>query len=797
MSGTYSITLSGTLYTVEYFDVVGAISWTPPTAVVSYDRLIVAGGGGGAEQGNGGGAGGAGGLLWDTGIGCLPGVPITGTVGAGGAGGTSGSPAPGTNGGNSTFDGVTATGGGKGGAGSSGTSANNGGAGGSGGGGSGAISSGAAQSSGGAGTGGQGNNGAGGSGSGTTTLRCGGGGGGKGSAGVAGTSAPKAGDGGTGFDATALLGTGVGESGWFASGGGAGVNNSNPATRGLASPGGGGDGGHATIAGAAGLAGTGGGGGGGGGNTGGTTGDGGAGGSGFVAVRYILTAPGDPTSLVAAPVSSSEVSLSWSAPVSTGSGLDHYEVRIDGGAEVTATSPHAFTGLTPSTIYTVEVRSVGPGGASSWVSEVVTTDAAVDSAGYYRVSLTLGSHTWGVEKGQAAAYGPSLPLSLGWEIADSVEFFPSQADLQTLSFSVRVPDAADLVDVVKGSLVSMRMYVDPDPAADPWQTFDGIVTQLEGETLPSLDPAADENARDFRMTVFAADDNARLASMFVGYGGGDWPIESISDRIDRICTEAGITRSNGVAGGPFGTGMAGWLPARPAGSPISALNAIQQALRDAADDYDSEPPDEFYGRYVYEYNHAATDDLDATTLYINVFRRRMYTGFSTIDLDGGLVHSRGARWTKQPGPSQASWVVVDGTTFGTPSGVPYVRNTGLLDYFGDPPGSETNYSAAERDNLGESLLPDGSTALDGWATRVLRYAAYVNPAPVALLASQAPPTQPKAIVVAPVAEELRVNDEDYLAGTLTGARMTIIPGGRFYVDVRLRSELLPGTELPA
>ena len=51
-------------------------------------------------------------------------------------------------------------------------------------------------------------------------------------------------------------------------------------------------------------------------------------------------------------------------------------------------------------------------------------------------------------------------------------------------------------------------------------------------------------------------------------------------------------------------------------------------------------------------------------------------------------------------------------------------------------------------------------------------------------------------MVTPLKPELRLNDEDYLAGTLTGARLVIPPGGDYYVDLSLRPELLPGTELP-
>lgn len=54
---------------------------------------------------------------------------------------------------------------------------------------------------------------------------------------------------------------------------------------------------------------------------------------------------------------------------------DYYEVRIDGGTTVTSNdTSHGFTGLTPGTAHTVEVRACNGCGCSEWtVSEPVTT----------------------------------------------------------------------------------------------------------------------------------------------------------------------------------------------------------------------------------------------------------------------------------------------------------------------------------------------------------------------------------------------------------------------------------------
>ena len=114
----------------------------------------------------------------------------------------------------------------------------------------------------------------------------GGGGGGAGGIGAAGASA-QAGAGGLGYNASAIFGTAVGDSGWFASGGGGGWTTNSPGrARGSASIGGGRAGANNDADGEAGQANTGGGSGGGGQQSGYE--QSGVGGSGVVVVRYAV-----------------------------------------------------------------------------------------------------------------------------------------------------------------------------------------------------------------------------------------------------------------------------------------------------------------------------------------------------------------------------------------------------------------------------------------------------------------------------------------------------------------------------
>jgi hypothetical protein len=261
---------TGTSYVVHTFT-------TSDTFLLNRDRtvdyLVVAGGGGGGAGGNSaGGGGGAGGLLQgQRTLGASESVAVI--VGASGLGGVRGSTQQhGLGGGNSSFDGITATGGGGGRYGGSGEDADA--AGGSGGGGAGAN----ARTQKGVGTAGpprQGHDG--GSGLVGLTGTAAGGGGGAGGAGVAGTS-NTGGNGGPGVDVRPFA-PNLGVVGFLAGGGGG----SSVLTQGSGRAGGGNGSRSGTAA--AGAANTGSGGGGG-----QNENNGGDGGSGIVAVRYALPA---------------------------------------------------------------------------------------------------------------------------------------------------------------------------------------------------------------------------------------------------------------------------------------------------------------------------------------------------------------------------------------------------------------------------------------------------------------------------------------------------------------------------
>ena len=272
----------------QKFENIGTSTWYCPAGVTRVDVLVVAGGGGGGH-GTSGGGGGGGGLVYNSGYTVTPGQAYTVVVGAGGTG-TNADGTMATNGGNSQFDNITASGGGYGGNENATASNRNGNGGGSGGGG-------AYNGTGTAGTVGQGNSGGNGTSgtNGSVSVWIGGGGGGAGSAGqsasmhersiTGGTTQARAGNGGNG-QLYGISGTAT----WYAGGGGGATQNNSsvpPVAPGFGGLGGGGDGaGDPTTTtlctGQSGINGTGGGGGGGPDN-----GGSGNGGSGIVILRWV------------------------------------------------------------------------------------------------------------------------------------------------------------------------------------------------------------------------------------------------------------------------------------------------------------------------------------------------------------------------------------------------------------------------------------------------------------------------------------------------------------------------------
>jgi hypothetical protein len=138
-----------------------------------------------------------------------------------------------------------------------------------------------------------------------------------------------------------------------------------------------------------------------------------------------------------------------------------------------------------------------------------------------------------------------------------------------------------------------------------------------------------------------------------------------------------------------------------------------------------------------------------------------------------------------------TWVIVDGITFGTAdkrSDV-LIRTTSYVASAG---------TATARDRLGNVLLPPDEDPT-AWRANTFRYLSWRDPEPVrgwfGLEDSGPWVSMPwadggiRGVFVEPVAPELTLDGRTWLSGTLTGARFTLPPGGRHYIDVTLRPEL--------
>lgn len=187
--------------------------------------------------------------------------------------------------------------------------------------------------------------------------------------------------------------------------------------------------------------------------------------------------PGVPTSVAASNVTATTADLSWSAP-STGGSVTGYEVRLNGGTASSATSPHTFTGLTPATAYTLEVRAVGPGGSSSYVSVGVTTVAPPGvptsvsaNPDDDEIVLTWAAPTTG---GPATGYDVQLGSGTITNIGNVLTYtFTGLTPATTYTVKVRAHGTA-------GNSAFVSTTLDTDPPAPP-----GVPTNVSAAPLPT------------------------------------------------------------------------------------------------------------------------------------------------------------------------------------------------------------------------------------------------------------------------------------------------------------------------
>jgi pimeloyl-ACP methyl ester carboxylesterase len=126
---------------------------------------------------------------------------------------------------------------------------------------------------------------------------------------------------------------------------------------------------------------------------------------------------GAPSNLVAT-AGVTSMMLEWDAVV----GALSYEVRIDGGAEVSVglNDYYLFSGLTSNTLYNMEVRTISGAGASSWASISETTSSAtfevrIDGNAPIVVGTDLCHQFAGLTPGTGYVLGVRLGGDLVWQ----------------------------------------------------------------------------------------------------------------------------------------------------------------------------------------------------------------------------------------------------------------------------------------------------------------------------------------------------------------------------------------------
>jgi hypothetical protein len=264
------------------------------------------------------------------------------------------------------------------------------------------------------------------------------------------------------------------------------------------------------------------------------------------AALFFAFLPGVPTAVDAEALSSSAIELSWSAP--SGGHAVYYEVRIDGGAAVEATSPHTFTGLTPGTSYDLEVRAVSPAGASAWVLVTESTlDTAVTEG--YNVVLRIGGHSWDIDAGDPADPDAANPLAgvlFSWSAPDDIGWPPRpyQMDPDTLTVRVTSPQAAFFEDVRRYDVVRFAFTPAGFDTTAPLVDFAGIVTNNPKVTRdPAGGAVLEVTAVDYRavlqlVTIFGVDEDD--GGEFNGETGpGIWHV-SVPDYDGRALIQGGI-----------------------------------------------------------------------------------------------------------------------------------------------------------------------------------------------------------------------------------------------------------------
>jgi hypothetical protein len=463
--------------------------------------------------------------------------------------------------------------------------------------------------------------------------------------------------------------------------------------------------------------------------------------------------PEPPESLTATPTPTS-VTLTW-APPAAGVAPTGYTVALDGAAPVDVGDvlTYSFTGLEPETAHTVQVWAYAAGGSSAPASVDFTTLPV--PFGYYRATVEIGDHSWTAEHGDPPELGVALPLSFGWAMNDDATGYPAQLEITTASLLLVITDGAEIAGVDVGTWMRVRVWDNPDPGARPVGTFTGRVADYE------IEP----HAHGIAVRLLGADYTADLAGGGT-VGGEPWPAESGDARAARIMAEHGTGWTSDTIGNLLEDRTA--QPA-PAGNVLR--DTLTAAARYTAGTYTAP------GRVILTPNVNAAGQLEPAA-----FRGTFVPAESVaIDKVPTAVHRR-TTWRRNR-ITDGRWVHIDHpggpTVYGDQRGTPRPRLAAPV------------YDTAAFADLALAVTP-GFSWLSG---APLRLDLSHPDAPTAAVADwlwrdPASPPVPGAgrVVVVAVTDAMPGMFTRY-AGMLAAVQFTLEPGGRRYIDFRLRPDV--------
>lgn len=165
----------------------------------------------------------------------------------------------------------------------------------------------------------------------------------------------------------------------------------------------------------------------------------------------------------------------------------------------------------------------------------------------YTVDVIAGPYSWSIDKGDAPAFGPMAPLSIGWDFPDD-GLWPTAPESIRLNLSLIAAAQADVAALDIGSVVHVQVFLGVDngaPTFDPLPSvvFSGRVAAMAGS--PRRVNGTDAWQLDLTCIDYLADLGEREVSGFMPFQG-----VGVQVWIERFFALAGLPAPDWNGGGP-------------------------------------------------------------------------------------------------------------------------------------------------------------------------------------------------------------------------------------------------------